>query len=348
MKKVVICIIVSILMVVLTACSNPYATGKKTDMHKTSNGNSGLHVEKVTHLTWAAGSLGGGWYSMAGGIASIINKTNPKIIIKTIPGGSLQNIPFVENGTAQLAWEQPAFIKAAAQGEDPFKKKYPNIVAIGNGFGFNYFHFAVDANSKINSIDEIFKKKIPIKIAVTPVNNTDEWVLRKVLDYYGVTYKDIKSWGGNIFHGSYTEQAEQFKNGNVDAMFTQLAIPGSAITEASNGREMKILPMSNDLIKYLSKYGIEKGILPAGTYPKVVNGNKDIQTAMMGTILVTNKDVPDNVIYEITKIINDNQERLPSIQAALKDYDIKKAVKNLGTDLHPGAKMYYKEMGIIK
>ncbi|WP_221566681.1 TAXI family TRAP transporter solute-binding subunit [Alkalihalobacillus sp. TS-13] len=343
-------------LIVLSACTAPQNNTTSGDENNKGNGAEDANgktsqsqtVNQPTNLTWAAGSLGGGWYSMAGGIGSMIKQNNSNLNIKVIPGGSLQNIPFLENGQAQIAWEQPAFVMAAVNGEDPFKKKYPDIVALGNGFGVNYFHFAVGEDTNIDSIDEIFENKMPIKIAVTPVNNSDEWVFKKFLSYYGVSYEDIESWGGKIFHGSYTEQAEQFKNGNVDAMFTQLAIPGSAITDASNGRNMKILTMSNELIDHLSEFAIGKGEIPAGTYPEAVNGDEAIQTAVMGNILVTNKNASEDVIYEITKIVNENKEKLPNIHASLEAYSTEQAIKDLGTTLHPGAEKYYKEIGVIK
>ena len=347
MKKITAIMTIIMLVFILGACGASPST-KEKETGSSESGKSSDTSGKPVNMTWAAGSLGGGWYSMAGGIASIIKEKNPNINIKVIPGGSLQNIPFLDQGQAQIAWEQPAFVIAGVNGEEPFKSKSPDLVAVGNGFGVNYFHFAVGEDTGINSIEEIFKKKMPIKIAVTPVNNSDEWVFRKFLEYYGVTYKDIKSWGGDVFFGSYTEQSEQFKNKNVDAVFAQLSLPGSSITESSTSRKMKVLPMSDDVIEHLSKYAISKGTIPAGTYSNLVNGNEDIQTAVMGNILVASKKVPEDVIYEITKIINESKDRLPSIHASLKEYSPEKAINDLGTTLHPGAEKYYKEAGIIK
>lgn len=355
-SRVILMFMLMFTMVVVTACgadSEQNTEGDQTS-HE-SNGEqsndgseaNGSFNEPVS-LTWASGSLGGGWYSMAGGISTLIHEHQSNISISVIPGGSLQNIPFIHQNEAQIAWLQPAFVLAGVQGEDPFEEAYPDVLAIGNGFGLNYFHFAVGADTEFNSIDEIFENKMPIRIAVTPVNNSDEWVFRKFLEYYGVTYDDIRSWGGDIFHASYNEQASMFKDGNVDAIFSQLAIPGAAITEASIGREMKILPMSDGLMEHLEQYTLKKGVLPARTYPEVVNGNEDIPTATMGNILVVNRDVPEEIVYEITKIINENIDRLPGIHASLEDYNIEEATLNLGTELHPGAERYYREAGILQ
>lgn len=38
-------------------------------------------------LTWTAGGVGGGWYSIAGGISNLINEKSGGITVKVIPGG---------------------------------------------------------------------------------------------------------------------------------------------------------------------------------------------------------------------------------------------------------------------
>jgi uncharacterized protein len=319
---------------ILAACS---------DENASSNTNS----SNPSALTWASGSQGGGWYSMAGGISSLI-KEHSDISISTIPGGSMQNMPFIATNEAQLAWMQPPFIMAGINGEEPFKEAYENVSIIGNGFGTNHFHFVVDASLGIDSIDQIFEEEMDIRIAVTPVNNSDEWVFRKVLEFYGTDYDKMKSTGGEVTHGSYQEQTDGIRNGNVDAIFSQLALPAATVTEATVGKEVEILPMSEELIDYLTKFGLEKNSIPAGTYPNAVNGDEEIATASMGNVLTVNSDVDEDTVYEITKIINENVDQLPNIHASLSSYNVENATKSLVADLHPGAEKYYKEVGLIK
>src|SRR5699024_579993 len=142
-------------------------------------------------LTWASGAQGGGWYTTAGGLSSLIlDETG--IDIGTIPGGSMQNMPFVAENEAQLAWMQPPFIQAGLEGEDHFDQQFDDASIIGNGFGTNHFHLVVDAAEEAESIDELFEDVSNIDIAVTPVNNSDEWIFQKIMEYYDTSYDDIK------------------------------------------------------------------------------------------------------------------------------------------------------------
>ena len=50
-------------------------------------------------LEWVAGSLGGGWYTMAAGLSSLIKDENPDIQIRVVPGGGLANATRVNRNT---------------------------------------------------------------------------------------------------------------------------------------------------------------------------------------------------------------------------------------------------------
>ncbi|MEK3954510.1 TAXI family TRAP transporter solute-binding subunit [Psychrobacillus sp. FSL K6-1464] len=330
MKKNLSILLLFVMVVVLSACNNEKVESS----------------DKQT-LTWASGAQGGGWYTMAGGISSLIKEENG-INISTIPGGSLQNMPFISKNEAQLAWMQPPFIKAGLEGTEPFEQKFNDISIIGNGFGTNHFHFAIDASSSFNSIDEIFEDLKNVSIATTPVNNSDEWVFNKVLEYYKTDYNEIKAAGGKVIHGSYQEQTDALRNGNIDSIFSQLSLPASAITEASVSKEIKILPMSKELISYLSQFGLDSNTIPAGTYQDVTNGSDEIQTVSMGNVLTVNSKLDEDTVYKITKTINENTEKLINVHASLFVYDPKKAFLNPIAPLHPGAEKYYKEKGYLE
>ena len=84
----------------------------------------------------------------------------------------------------------------------------------------------------------------------------------------GDCYKSWEAAGAKFFRGSYSEQAGAFKDRNVDGTFTFLALPGASITEASVGRDLKLLAFPKPLIDHLSKFGMGAGTIPPGTYPR--------------------------------------------------------------------------------
>ncbi len=300
-------------------------------------------------LTWTAGGVGGGWYTIAGGISNIVNEKSGGITVKVIPGGGTVNPRLVDKGDCELGWGLPFLNVAAWNGEDPYDKKHSDLRAIAGGMSLNFFHFYVAADSPIKTMDDVFKQKKALRMAISPTGTSDEWVFRKVLVSYKTDYKELEAAGFKFFRGSYAEQASQFKDRNVDSVFTFLATPGAAITEASIGRSLRLIHFSPEALQSLKQYGIESGKIPAGTYPKAANANEDVTTAIAGSVILVNKNVADDVAYRIAKAIHENLDQFRKIHSSLVPYQLKDAVTGLGLiPLHPGAEKYYKEKGGLK
>ena len=299
-------------------------------------------------LTWTAGGVGGGWYSIAGGISNIINGKSDGITVKVIPGGGTVNPSLVNKGDCELGWGLPFMNAAAWNGEDPYNVKHSNLRAIAGGMSMNYFHFYVGAEIPQKTMDEIFKQKKAVRIGISPAGTSEEWVFRKVLAHYKTDYKELEALGFKFFRGSYAEQASQFKDRNVDGVFTFLALPAASVTEATIGRNLKIMNFPPDVLESLSKYGIGAGKIPAGTYSKAANANEDVTTAAAGSVILVNKNLSDDIAYRIAKVIHENLDEFRKIHGSLAPYELKHAVTGTGTPLHPGAEKYYREKGVLK
>ena len=133
-----------------------------------------------------------------------------------------------------------------------------------------------------------------------------------------------------------------------DEFFANLAVPGAAIQEASLARKMKILPMDDDLVKFLESHGLSRGVIPKGSYKDVVNNDRDIPTIAMANTLVANDKTPADVVYQFTKVLLSDLGGIRMVHPAFKDFDPKDAVKLANVPLHPGAEKAYREAGLLK
>ena len=87
------------------------------------------------------------------------------------------------------------------------------------------------------------------------------------------------------------------------------------------------------------------GYIPANSY----KGMKEpVKTAGMSAVLFVRDDIPDDVIYALTKAIVENKKYLTSVNKLFEDYDPATAWKDVGAPLHPGAAKYFKEKGYMK
>ena len=123
--------------------------------------------------------------------------------------------------------------------------------------------------------------------------------------------------------------------------------PVSAITRAYAmlGERMSLLNWTEESLNKLNnRYPLWDWYdFPAGTYP---NQNEAVRTVASPNVLVTREDIPEEVVYRITKVIWENLATLQEIHGATNDMRPEIAIDGLGAPLHAGALRYYREVGL--
>ncbi len=311
-------------------------------------------IKSIT-LSWVAGGVGGGWYVQAGGIAQIINKNEPKITVKVVPGAGVANPIRVATSANDLGWGITFIDKMAIKGKAPiFKKAYPDLRSLGGVFGIYDIHFIAAKDMGISSVGELAKmikdgKKI--KVGAPMKGTSDLPMVETILGFYGVSLDAITKAGGKVFNAVYADMVSLYQDRHVDFVFTHLSIPAAAVTQMAVSRDMTVLSLSDKAIDFCNKeigtLSRESGrhIIPAGTYKGL---DKDVPTVVSAGELLINKDVPEDVAYAIIKIICENVEELYKINPANKFFVAKDGWANVVPLLHPGAARYYKEAGYMK
>jgi uncharacterized protein len=309
-------------------------------------------------LTWTAGAVGGGWYAISTGVAELLRE-RADLNVKVIAGGGAQNPVLVDKGDAEIGLGLPPLLVAAARDEDPYRgRKMESLRALAGNMSLTFFHFYVAADSPFAkmSLDEIFRGRKPIRLAIPKPGSSDVWVLEKMMEYYGFcapgkTADCYKSWeaaGAKLFRGSYAEQAVAFRDRKVDGSYSILALPADSVTAASEGWRLTLLACPEPLLEHLARFGLGQGVIPAGTYPRAANPGESVRSATMGTTIIVSAAMADDIAYTITKTINDNADRVRKLHGSLADYDPSKGWLHLGVALHPGAERYYREKGWLR
>ncbi|HXX84816.1 MAG TPA: TAXI family TRAP transporter solute-binding subunit [Casimicrobiaceae bacterium] len=299
-------------------------------------------------LTWSAGQPSGGWYKQAGGLVDLIKSKDARFDIKVVPGAAYANMTKLQQGETEIAWSLPPVIAASYNGETPFTSKQTEVRLLMTGLGSVSTHIAVAADVPARSLREIFESKQQVKIGSPAPGGSDEWELRKILEFYKTTYDDMRSRGVPVVFGSFRELVGKYSDGTVDMFLLNNSVPSTDVQEASRVRPLRILTADEDLVIYLAQFGITRSIIPAGSYKDVVNNNVDIATIGMTNTIVTSAKVSSNVIYDFTRTLLGNVEALREIDPAFKDFDPRNAVKLANVPLHPGAEKAYREAGLIR
>ena len=64
--------------------------------------------------------------------------------------------------------------------------------------------------------------------------------------------------------------------------------------------------------------------------------------------MVVNKDVPDDIVYGITKALWENHADLVGVKKVWNSVKLENALLGAALPVHPGAKKYYDEHNVAK
>ena len=114
----------------------------------------------------AGGSVGGSGLPAAVAWAEKAKAAYPDAVIDVIPGGTLQNIMRLNVKDIDIGLVTISTLTKAYKGMTPpkeFEKPLDNLRGI-NIFWNQFYHFIVPGNFPAETVDEIFEKKMPIKL----------------------------------------------------------------------------------------------------------------------------------------------------------------------------------------
>lgn len=309
-------------------------------------------------LIWTAGPVGGGWDDISTGVAALLRE-KAGLDVKVIAGGGAQNPVRVDRGDAAIGLGLPPLLRAAVRGEDPYRdRKLVSLQALAGNMSTTFFHFYVAADLMMAklSLDEIFRGRKPIRLAIPRPGTSDVWVFEKIMEFYGLCspgriadcYRSWEEAGARFLRASYADQTVVFRDRKVDGAFAVQALPAASVTAATEGRRLVLLPCPQPLVQHLAGFGLGEGVIPAGTYPKAIGGGESVSSVTMATTIIVSSAMPEDLAYTITKTFNDNAYRVRKLHESLADYDPSKGWVDLGVTLHSGAERYYREKGWLQ
>ncbi len=300
--------------------------------------------QKLSLATFKSGS---GWYIMAQSIAKIITAALPPgTSVDVLPySGGVGNPLLLHKGKANIALGFPVETGQAIKGHSPYQTRMPELKLLVGNLDTYWYLFAVRAEVPVKNFKELKAKKYPLRLVVLPKGSSGEWDTRIVLGAYGITYKDIRSWGGKVTHVSFGTAVEMVKDGQADA-FAQVATPGHpAWTRLTTMAKLRFLPVDEQEGRALvRKFGFRMSTLPRGAFSGV---DQPVPVLGFATCLITTDKMPSDIAYKITKAVCANRDALVATYKGARAFDPRKAAQ-VPLPLHAGARRYYQEKGWLK
>ena len=300
--------------------------------------------EKIKILS---GPTSGAWYVGMGAVAKAINKQFPEIDVNLLPGGGLSNPGRLSKKEGELSIGTHSIMVSAAKGIDPFRKPVTGVSSIFNLNDVSRLHIIGIGKNAPESLESMIKNKQPVHMVVGPMGSGTELWVRWMLATYGVTYKDIQSWGGKVITNNFDDAADMAKDGNVDLLFW--LGPGEIwfVVELSKNTTLNWLPVSDELFQKMhDTYGVQRTEIPSTMFSGVVG--KNVPALCDAAELLVRSDLSEELVYNMTKAIVEGREDIGTANAGWKTMSPETAPQNLACPLHPGAAKYYKEIGVLK
>jgi TRAP transporter TAXI family solute receptor len=306
-------------------------------------------AQAPVNLAFATLDTGSAWYVYGATMAELLRKTLPpgsNIDVKPRAGG-VGNPRLVAKNETPLGFAFTVTNRWAWDGKEAYDAKLDNLRGLVGGFD-TYYLVAVTARKLgLNSVKDIKDKKVPIKMVTQPVGSLGEFAARQLLRAYGITYADIKAWGGSTQHVGYNVIVDAFKDGRADVLFAVITPKHPSVSEIANGADVKFLGLEPDMVTALAPLGYLPATMPGDTFK---SQSEPVKTVGFPTVLITNKELPEPVAYTVTKTIVDSKDALVRAHAGLAEFDPTTAwqPEKVGLPLHPGAERAYREKGWMK
>ena len=295
-----------------------------------------------TFVTIGTGGVTGVYYPTGGAISKMVNKKFDEYGIKATvesTGGSVFNVNAIMSGDLEFGIVQSDRQYQAYNGLADWEEagKQEKLRAV--------FSIHPELVTLIAADDAGIKTFEDLKGKVVNIGNSGSGHRGNAIDAftaYGMNIEtDIKAESLKA-----AESAKMLQDGRIDAYFYTVGHPNGSIKEATSGaRKTHFVPITkvDSLIEKYPFYAYS--YVPASEYPGASN-TENVKTFGVKATLCTSADVPDEVVYVITKEVFENFDEFKTLHPAYKVLTKESMLEGLSAPMHPGALKYYEEAGL--
>jgi TRAP transporter TAXI family solute receptor len=289
-------------------------------------------------LQLSLGGVTGTMYMTGAPLAKYINENSKTMAITpNTSGGGVENIRRVDAGFAQLGMTMPETMYQAWNSEKPFEKPMRNWRVIGVNSLVMANHVVSLAQYNVKTVSDL-KGKI---FAIGAPGSGAAVGMLLFLEHAGLK-KDIDA--RMLPHQDYPTM---LIDGKIHAFNRLGAVPAAVVDEIGTQKAISLVDFRQEIEKtqFLKKYPYyQKVVIKPNTYK---GEPREVTQYGSASFLIAHKDVPENIIYEFTKLAYSDQA-VKMVDMAFKGQNLDRKNPfegNIGP-IHPGAAKYFKEIGV--
>lgn len=285
------------------------------------------------NFTVGTASQGGTYYVYGSGWANFIADELDISGGGEVTGGPTQNLALVHGGDVAFGLTTMGPASDAINGESPLAPgmEMDNVCAMFPMYE-TPFSITALASSDIESIEDI---PDGARIGFGPAASTSDTYFPAMLETLGVEF--------DRRNGGWSDLGGQLQDGLLDVIAFAAGIPIPAVSQLEVQTDVNIVEFTDDEVDtILENFPVAEFMIPASTYETL---EEDARAVSMWNFAIAGCDLPEDFVYEVTKVTMEQNDRMRSIHRSAATTIPENVDKNTVLPFHPGAARWYEENG---
>ncbi|WP_112323716.1 TAXI family TRAP transporter solute-binding subunit [Oceanibium sediminis] len=279
-------------------------------------------------------------YAGGSAIAKVVSD-NSDLPVRVAPqGGPVVTVPLLNAGELEFSMALSVVVKLAQTGEQMFQNAGPQEnVRVVAALMPSPIGFMTRREDGIASLDDLKGKRVGWGY---PKQKIVQVLGDAYLAAAGITEDMVEP----VAEPNAMSGIQDLVSGRIDATVMTVLSGGAQQAHTQTGG-LRWLPLPQDPAAREAALRAAPGTVVMELAAGQASGvDEAIELLSTPLVLLTNKDVPDEVVYEIARILHSHKDALVKSYGALAAFDPAEIAVDFGVPYHPGAEAYYREAGV--
>ncbi|SEO65406.1 TAXI family TRAP transporter solute-binding subunit [Aquisalimonas asiatica] len=282
-------------------------------------------------MTVGTASQGGTYYIYGSGWADMVSQAHDINAGAEVTGGPVQNATLVQTGDHEFGMVTmgPAYQAWIGESELAPGMEHRSMRAVFPMYQTTLQIIALEG-SGIESVEDLDGKTV----GVGPAGGT--------ADMYHPQLFELKGLDVDTRNGGASDQAGQLQDGLIDAFAFAAGIPVAAFNELEAQADVNIFSYEGQDAIVDEFPELSAATIPADVYSAL---DDDAPAISVWNFAITHEDMPESLVYEVTRTVMENHERMKEIHGSAQETIPENLEHNEFIPWHPGAVRWFEENG---
>lgn len=200
----------------------------------------------------------------------------------------------------------------------------------------------------ITTVGELLDEKPALRWAFFQRGNPGELTGRRFLEAYGVSFEDLKEWGGSVSFNPQAEHSSLMIDGHVDVSMVMTRAPAAFMLDMdASVRDLVWLDIEENAVdNVIDSYG---GYIKVNHPDEFYDSLEEpFVTASVDHVLFVHEDMDEELAYQLTKVVLENAENMQNSLKSMSEFYPEEVCHDTGRfPLHEGAERACNELGYL-